>query len=51
MRRSFAVDVAEPPDDTALQQEATDAYELRTEFPFTLPRGYVDRSVRSTVRA
>jgi hypothetical protein len=44
MRRSFAVDVAEAPDDAAPSHDESEAYELRTEFPFTLPRGYVDRS-------
>jgi hypothetical protein len=43
MRRSFATDVAESPDQPPAAPE-TDVYELRTEFSFTLPRGYVDRS-------
>jgi hypothetical protein len=40
MRRSHGVDLDERPRAVATQATAADA--LRTEFPFTLPRGYVD---------
>jgi hypothetical protein len=40
MRRSHGVDLAERP--AAVPALATEPDALRTEFPFTLPRGYVD---------
>ena len=46
MRRSFAVDVADDPSDEIVEDgdRAVEDDELRTEFSFVLPRGYVDRS-------
>ena len=40
MRRSHGVDLEERP--AAVPAQATEPDSLRTEFPFTLPRGYVD---------
>jgi hypothetical protein len=48
MRRSFAPGLAEDEIDDAPEPEepTTTADELRTEFTFVLPRGYLDRSGR-----
>jgi hypothetical protein len=48
MRRSFAPGLADDEIDDAPEPEGATSTldELRTEFPFVLPRGYVDRSGR-----